>query len=91
MKYIKESENSIFENPEINFQSTFYLPTVFVTHMLLLLLLIIYGSGNGAMLELISCKTWKKLTRWKYDHDCKSIDDLLNRMLKLTSAQELDK
>jgi len=39
----------------------------------------------------ITHKTWKKLTRWKYDHDCKSIDDLLNRMLKLTSAQELEK
>ena len=39
----------------------------------------------------ISNKTWRKLTKWKYDHNCKSIDDLINRMFKLTSAQELDK
>ena len=38
----------------------------------------------------ITDKTWRKLMRWKLDLNCKSIDELLNRILKITSAQELD-
>ena len=39
----------------------------------------------------ITKKTWKKLMRWKLDLNCKSIDDLIDRMLKIVNAQELEK
>ena len=39
----------------------------------------------------ISDKTWKKLMKWKLDLDAKSIDDLIERMLKIVTAQELEK
>jgi len=39
----------------------------------------------------ITDKTWRKLMRWKLDLSCKSIDDLIERMLKIVKAQELEK
>jgi len=39
----------------------------------------------------IEDKTWKKLMRWKVDYGYKSLDEIIERILKIIPASELNK
>ena len=36
-------------------------------------------------------KTWKKLMRWKLDLGCKNLDELIDRILNIVKAGDLQK
>ena len=39
----------------------------------------------------VSTKTWKRLMKWRVELNCKSLDELVERILKIVKAEELEK
>lgn len=39
---------------------------------------------------IISLENWKKLSRWKIELNCSNMDDLISRMIKIISLEELE-
>ena len=39
----------------------------------------------------VSKKTWRRLWKWRMELDCKSLDELIERILKIIPASELSK
>jgi len=37
----------------------------------------------------VSDKNWKRLSKWKIDLGCKNLDEVIERVLKITPAGEL--
>ena len=38
----------------------------------------------------ITEKNWKRLTQWKYDLNCKSLDEVIERLLRIPLASDLN-